>query len=199
MRAYMCVYRHSALSRSDRDRTERETARNPLLRTYLDQHDSPRSVLDWGDDPSFFGASTLLGDVRRATWGVCRRDIRAALAPGDFVVFLCGRQDGPIWDYHFVGVATVGKALTREQTWSDDRYAVYRGFFNILARPGIDGLEPYECIHRFHPDWRHRIRSPIWRAAEPESMTPTMESRRPTVAERNSPSPGSADCKAAAS
>ena len=35
---------------------------------------------DWGDDPSFFAAEEFLGDVNRASWGVCRRDVREKLS-----------------------------------------------------------------------------------------------------------------------
>lgn len=121
-------------------------------------------MLDWGDDPSFFAASTLLGDVRRATWGVCRRDVRACLSPGDFVVFVCARADNPpVWDYHFVGVATLGYRLTRDDVWSVHRYARYRDFLNIIARPRAGGgLKQHEWVHPFHADWLARCSAPYW-------------------------------------
>jgi hypothetical protein len=162
MRAYVCVYRHSTPSPRERQQTEQTAAGHPLLLRYLESYDEPGSVLDWGDDPSFFAASELLGDVRRATWGVCRRDVRASLGPGDFVVFVCGRQDGRSWEYFFVGVATLGQPLTRELIWSDDQYEVHRGFFNVLARSTPTGLEQHEYNHRFHDDWRKRCNAPYW-------------------------------------
>jgi len=113
MRAYVCTYRHSSPSPRDRRQTEEAAAALPLLRTYLDQYDKLGSVLDWGDDPSFFAASELLGDVRRATWGVCRRDVRASLGPGDFVVFICGRQDKRFWEYYLCYIVR-GKVMIFE-------------------------------------------------------------------------------------
>jgi hypothetical protein len=158
------VYRHSTPSRSAWAKTEAASSSKPLLRSFLESYEVPRTFLDWGDDPSFFAATELLGDPRRATWGVCRSDVRGALAPDDFVVFVCARQSKREWDYYFIGIATVGEPLTREAIWTDDRHAIYREFLNILARPGRnDELEQYESVHPFHDDdWRDRCRSPYW-------------------------------------
>jgi len=162
MRAYVCVYRHTAPSPKARRQTDEAAATHPLLQRYLERYDAPGSVLDWGDDPAFFAASELLGDVQQATWGVCRRDVRASLSTGDFVVFICGRQDGRLWEYFYVGVATLSQPLTREQIWSDDRYEVYRHFFNVLARSDQDGLKQYEHIYKYHEDWLKRCSGPYW-------------------------------------
>lgn len=163
MRAYVCVYRHSTPLRSERNQTEAAAPDNALLRRYLDRYDEPDCFYDWGDDPSFYCASELLGDARMATWGVCRRDVRAALSRGDYVVFVCARHSPPrTWDYFFIGVATLGRGLSREEIWSQPELAVYRKFLNILARPGPTDLQQYETIRRFHPDWRMRARAPYW-------------------------------------
>lgn len=166
MRAYVCVYRHSMPSRRHRIQTEEAASDNPLLQRYLDRYFDPDCLYDWGDDPSFFAATELLDDPRAATWGVCRRDVRAALAPGDFVVYVCARQPAEgsrIWEYFFVGVATLGQPLTRQEIWSDPHYSTYRRFLNVLARTDNSGLlHQYESIHRFHDDWRERCMAPYW-------------------------------------
>jgi len=83
------------------------------------------------------------------------------LAPGDYVVFVCGKQ--PLqrrWEYFFTGVATLSRPLTREQIWNDDTLAVYRTFLNVLARASPSGLKQYESIRPFHDDWRNRCTAP---------------------------------------
>ena len=49
---------------------------DPLLSRFLNGY--RENFWDWGDDPSFFAAEHRLGDVRRASWGVCRADVRKA-------------------------------------------------------------------------------------------------------------------------
>jgi len=63
MHAYVCVYQHPSPGRSDRAQTEAAAESDPLLGRYLDAYDADGSCLDWGDDPSFFCASELLGDL----------------------------------------------------------------------------------------------------------------------------------------
>src|SRR5215217_9073404 len=102
MRAWVCVYRHPIPPRSDRAKTERAADSKSFLRRYLDLYDRQDYFYDWGDDPSFYSAMELLDDVRKATWGVCRRDIRSLLKKGDYVVFVCGRESARrIWEYFF--------------------------------------------------------------------------------------------------
>ena len=87
--------------------------------------------------------------------------MRASLAPGDFVVFFCGKQvSNGKWDYFYVGVGSVGELLDRHQIWSENDYEPYRHFFNILARPADGRLQQHEVIHRFHPDWAKRAAAP---------------------------------------
>lgn len=129
MRAYVCVYRHPVPRPIDRRRTETTAADNPLLRRYLDLYDRADCFYDWGDDPSFFSAVDILGDVRRTTWGVRRRDVRSWLSTGDYVVFVCARESATrVWEYFYVGVATMGQALTREEIWSKRAFISYRRF-----------------------------------------------------------------------
>jgi hypothetical protein len=87
MKAYACVYRQRRPTLAEMRRTREAAARDPLLRDFLDAYARGASYLDWGDDPAFFSAKQRLGDVRAASWGVCRRDVRAALCQGDFVAF----------------------------------------------------------------------------------------------------------------
>ena len=121
---------------------------------------------DWGDDPSFFAASEFFGDVQHATWGVCRPDVRGYLKKaGDYVVFFCAKSaSGPVREYFYIGVGTVSFGLNREDIWSNARYARYRDFFNILARPSLvtGELEPYEIVSPFHDDWKKRCEEPYW-------------------------------------
>jgi hypothetical protein len=161
VKAYACVYRHSTPSARDRRLTAEAARSSPLLQKYLDRYDAPDCFDDWGDDPSFFAATEMLGSPNRATWGVCRRDVRTAMSPGSFVVFFCGREDEPgRWHYFYVGVGSVGQLLDRYALWSDDTFERYRHFFNVLARPVGGILQQHETIHRYHPDWEARALAP---------------------------------------
>jgi hypothetical protein len=156
--AYLCVYRHIVPRGVDLRRTEEAAVGNPALRAYLDAYAG--SFYDWGDDPAFFAAERMLGDVREASWGVCRRDVRAALDVGDLVVFFCARQAARAWSYHFVGCATVGALVERHRLWDQSVHARYRAFFNVLARVDGADLVQHELIHRYHDDWRKRATAP---------------------------------------
>jgi hypothetical protein len=160
--AYVCVYRHTIPTKSEWCRTEENADDHPLLTKFLAEYNAPYSLYDWGDDPSFFGATDLLGDVRKASWGVCRHNIRPNLDCGDYVVFFCGRRwPDKTWGYWYIGVGTVAQALSRDTVWADDRYRDYRQFLNILARPdGRGGWLQYEQCHPFHKDWRKRMNAP---------------------------------------
>ena len=90
MNAYICVYRQiNPPPISIRD-TANAATKNSHLQQFLNEYQD--SFYDWGDDPSFFSAKYMLSDVNRATWGVCRRDVRADLEKGDVVVFFCGSE-----------------------------------------------------------------------------------------------------------
>lgn len=76
MKAYICTYRQPHMDPSVREwRLTKPLADNdPLLSRFLNGY--RENFWDWGDDPSFFAAEHRLGDVRRASWGVCRADVR---------------------------------------------------------------------------------------------------------------------------
>ncbi len=159
MRAYVCVYRHSVPSNRDWRMTQEASLGDPVLAKFLTRYQEPSCFYDWGDDPSFFAAGELLGDVRAASWGVCRRPVRAALSPGDFVLWFCAKQDsGKLdqWQYFFVGCSTAGCVLSRQQLWEDDRFSAYTRFYNVLAKPVSGGLIRHETFHRYHDDWLKR-------------------------------------------
>ena len=135
---------------------------NPSLDRFLQRYDEPDCFYDWGDDPSFFSATESLGDVRQASWGVCRRDVRARLISGDYIVFFCARAiSAGLWHYFYIGVATLDRDVDHRTIWEDDRYKPYRTFFNVLARPGHAGLEHFETFS-LHDDWLRRAEAPYW-------------------------------------
>lgn len=161
-RGYICVYRHGLPPRRDIRLAETNAKADPILLKFVRTYDADDCYYDWGDDPGFFSATEFLGDPKFASWGVCRPDVRSRIATGDIIVFFCGRQSqGKRWDYFFVGLGTIGNSLSREQIWTDDNYAVYRSFYNILARFDGKELTQKEAM-TFHEDWRERARQPYW-------------------------------------
>jgi len=157
--AYLCTYRRIRPSPRALRQTRAAAKQDPLLRAFLEDYDA--SYYDWGDDPSFFAAQHLLGDVRNATWGVCRRDVRNALRERDLVVFFCGcEDDGHVWRYYFVGFGTVRALVERAVLWTDRAYAPYRKFYNALARLDGNRLVQSETIHPYHKDWERRAEAP---------------------------------------
>src|SRR3990167_4127236 len=126
MKAYACVYRRKAVTATEIRRTRAAATQDTLLAQFLDAYLGRQSYLDWGDDPAFFSAKHRLGDIRSASWGVCRRDVRATLSGGDFVAFFCGQESQDVqrrWDYYYVGGGTVGGLYTREDLWTRDALA----------------------------------------------------------------------------
>ena len=161
MNAYLCTYCHRKPSAKDWNRTRGAAEQDQILGKFLVGWD--RSYYDWGDDPSFFAAQQFLGDVREATWGVCRPDVRKALSEGDVVLFFCGCQVGDrgVWCYHFVGLAKV-RALVRHRAclWTNPAYVSYRKFYNVLARLEGGHLVQSETFHPKHGDWERRADAP---------------------------------------
>src|SRR5216683_1787219 len=103
MKAYICVYRHPIPRHRDRRLTELAGASNPTLHRFLEVYDDQNCFYDWGDDPGFFAAGELLGDVRDATWGVCRRDVRNILCKGDYIAFFCAKSfGGSMTEYYYI-------------------------------------------------------------------------------------------------
>jgi hypothetical protein len=158
MKIYACVYRHRDPNPRELRRTAEAAQSDPLLRRFLDRYGE--SFYDWGDDPGFFAAEEHFRDVRRASWGVCRANIRRQLEHGDAVVFFCGRQTGRAWAYHFVGVGVVARLLERNEIWNDARFATYRRFYNLLVAPSPRGFIQSERFHHWHKDWERRAAAP---------------------------------------
>jgi hypothetical protein len=156
--AYLCTYRRKKPSARELRETGAAANQDPLLRAFLEDYED--SYYDWGDDPSFFAAQNLLGDVRKASWGVCRRDVRNTLRERDIVVFFCGRQDEHTWGYYFVGFGTVQVLVERSALWTDPAHSPYRKFYNVLARFDGGRLVQSETFHDFHDDWERRARAP---------------------------------------
>ena len=160
MNAYVCVYRRHIPGKADFERTRAAAGHDPYVRKFLDEYYRPDRYLDWGDDPSFFAAKEFLGNVNRASWGVCRPNVRAKLKPGDFVAFFCAKPAlaGPRWDYYFIGVGTVGDVVSRQAIWSRPALRPYRSFYNILAAPSERNvLAQHETFFPYHPNWRDRL------------------------------------------
>ena len=158
MNAYVCTYRRKTPEPKERRQTEEAAKRDPLLRSFLEIYD--RSYYDWGDDPSFFAAQNRLGDVRKASWGVCRRDVRNALTKGDLVVFFCGCQKKRVWRYYFVGFGRVGDLVDRAALWTDPAQEPYRTFYNVLAKVAGGRMFQSETFHPCHDDWKRRAKAP---------------------------------------
>jgi hypothetical protein len=159
--AYLCVYCHKSRTGNEPELTREAAETDPLLGTFLDGND--QSYYDWGDDPSFFAAQHLLGDVRKASWGVCRPDVRKALGTGDVVIFFCAcqRQDEDVWRYHFVGFGTVlWPVHPRADLWTNPAYEAYRQFYNVLARLEGGHMVQSETFFPYHPDWEDRAEVP---------------------------------------
>ena len=165
MEGYVCVYRQPVPDEDDLVDTTAKVADRPELGRFLSSYQGARATTtrrfyDWGDDPSFFCAEEFLGDVRLASWGVCRPDLRARLRPRDFVVFFCAQQDvgeRSRWHYYFIGVGTVAKAVAHRSIWRSTANGEYREFYNLL----IDAKgNHHEVIQPAHSDWKNRTRAP---------------------------------------
>jgi len=154
--AYVCTYRHFQPSRAQRRKTEEAAKDDPLLRDFLIQYD--QSYFDWGDDPSFYSAFHRLGTINKASWGVCRQDVRTSLVDGDVVVFFCAKQDKPkkCWHYFFIGFGTVKHVVERRDLWTKAAYKPYRSFYNVLACFDGTKLVQREYFHPYHDDWQTR-------------------------------------------
>jgi hypothetical protein len=137
----------------------------------LQAYARPDAFLDWGDDPALYSASEICGDVRLASWGVCRRDLRANLKAGDVVLFFCAVRLSESWSYHLVGFETVMAVISRRDIWGSLLYARYRGYFNVLARPEGAGWAQAEVFHPWHSDWERRMANYVLFDPDPEKTT----------------------------
>jgi hypothetical protein len=155
--AYVCVYRHHPATNRERERTADSPFANELVHQFLAEYDG--SYLDWGDDPSFFAAGRLLGDARRASWGVCRPDVRDALHEDGFVVFFAEVLEEDRSDYFWTGVGSVGRRVrSRKRIWTDPALSPYRGFFNLLVTSSGEHREYFHPPHK--KDWQRRQEAP---------------------------------------
>jgi hypothetical protein len=158
IKAYVCVYRQFRPPEVAQRKTKQNAIKNPLLEEFLETYQ--KGFYDWGDDPSLFAAKEAFGCTNHATWGVCRRDVRNSLEKGDSVVFFCARQGGgKTWNYHFVGVGTVGELVRdRIELWKRRKYKEYRKFFNLLIDAQGNQSEAFHPAHK--KDWKLRSEAP---------------------------------------
>jgi hypothetical protein len=169
---FVCVYRRHVPSRADWRQTFDRSRTDLRLTRFLAEYWRDDRYYDWGDDPAFFCAKDAFGDPRRASWAVCRRDVRNAVGIGDAVVFVVAKPAvavnsrgnhlaaGPV-DYFYIGCGTANQLVDRHRLWFDERLLKYRDFYNALARPGPNGdLENIEVFPR-HADWERRAAAPI--------------------------------------
>ena len=167
MKFFICVYLHPILTNGGSKSPRREVSGNKALKEYLQRYENSYKknkggigrFYDWGDDPAFFAAEYFSKDINKATWGVCRPDVRKKLCEGDVVVFFCAQQqrDETTWKYYYIGLGTVGEVVQpREKIWKMQRYAEYRKFFNLI----INSMSCHSETINPHKDWAHRLASP---------------------------------------
>lgn len=157
MTVFVATYRKFSPPARDVARTRANVKNSDILSRFLELYARPDVFLDWGDDPGFWSATTVFGDVRRASWGVCRRTLRASLSAGDVVVFFCAAPKVAVWDYHWIGFGTVKEVVSRADIWGSPDYAGYRTFLNVLAEPDGAGWAECESFFPKHKDWLQRL------------------------------------------
>ncbi|MBI4571128.1 MAG: hypothetical protein HY723_04200 [Chloroflexi bacterium] len=159
MKAFVCTYRRPLPKRRHWNALRRAADGDPALRRFLNEYWN--SYFDWGDDPAFFAATHFIGDVRAASWGVCRPEVRARLREGDLVVFFCGRpglrpakeymETTGVWEYFFIGYATVDELVhDRRRLWQEPRLRPYTRFYNVLCSLVGDQLRHHETFDPPH-------------------------------------------------
>jgi hypothetical protein len=115
---------------------------------------------DPADDPSFYSARRFADRGGRLTWGLCRSNVRCGLRVGDTVCFFGQEKQRGDTYYRFCGWATVEAKIDQDQIWTEDRYAVYRDYLNLLVVPrDEDGLYRHQENHPgdIHSDWLKRL------------------------------------------
>ncbi len=183
MNFYVCVYLQGVFEKvNGLNKARKESANNRALKEYLDRYKNMYKrrldknnkrigrFYDWGDDPAFFAAEYFSKDINKATWGVCRPNVRKELQKRDIVVFFCAQQqkDETTWKYYYVGLGTVGKVVQpREKIWKRQRYAEYKKFFNLIINSKSCH---WETINP-HKDWAHRLASPYIIFDDSDKMT----------------------------
>lgn len=167
MNTFICVYRHT-INPSCKKGVLQIAKEDVLVKEFCNDYFKIDNVYDWGDDPAFFMAKKEFNDLAFATWGVCRRNVRAILNPGDIVIFFCVRQELTWWDYYFIGFGTVRQTLMdRELIWNNHAYQRYQSFYNILVKDG----RQYEPFGKMHDDWEKRLKAPYIFFEINESLT----------------------------
>lgn len=160
MQVFICVYRQPQVGGPILKKVQAAAVDNPLLQDFLAVYGQAACFYDWGDDPGFFAATRLMGNVNLASWGVCRRNVRKLLKPGDLVIYFCGRQSTASkhdWEYFYIGYGTVQRAVERQAIWEQEDLAHYRGFFNCLVKYDNGVQSHYEPFGEPHDDWAKRI------------------------------------------
>jgi hypothetical protein len=117
--------------------------------------------VDIGDDPAFEASSVHAGQGGVVSWGVCRRDLRNEVQPGDLVIMFAADRlaDRTPARYAFVGYMTVDRKVSQRDIWEDESLAVFRTYRNLLIRPSDDGGYVHdEPVPRslWHKDWLWR-------------------------------------------
>jgi hypothetical protein len=150
MRAYVCVYRHTAQNKLPQ-------AVNKLCAKYLKNY--PNSFYDWCDDPSFFCSAETGNPV---TWGVCRTNVRKNVGKGVIIIYFCARQDPnnkKMWDYYYVGFGVCADTLIGRQArlkiWTQPHKYPFKDYFNIL----IDSKGNHREYTGDHPDYKKRMKA----------------------------------------
>jgi hypothetical protein len=189
MKAFICVYQHPIPSKREWRLTESAAADDPLLRDFLARYHDDDFFYDWGDDPSFYSATNVLGDARAASWGVCRRDVRSQLREGDFIVWFCARThrlvSGAI-SYFFIGVSTVLSTIDRRQLTDDADFSRYRPFYNKLIAVSEGTIKHQEIFHGYHSDWANRIKAP-YVLFNPSPDASCVELKKPLLVAKREP------------
>jgi hypothetical protein len=137
-----------------------------ITRAFYEKAGKSTFPYDIGDDPAFFSAYHLNGPV---TWGVCRADVRCAIARGDWMVFFSSeldRQNQTIKCYRFVGALCVENKLRHTSLFEPHVNQSYRSYLNLLIRPKGSGWEHFEPAlspskrtseSGWHDDWSWRM------------------------------------------
>jgi hypothetical protein len=113
---------------------------------------------DIGDDPAFFASEHTGGPI---TWGICRRDVRSAINPGDWVAFFSATRDNTskTTAYRFAATARVAEKVTQTSIF-DGNPRPFRDYLNLVVRPHDTGWMHYEPgvpVKEWHDDWLWRI------------------------------------------
>jgi hypothetical protein len=150
-------------------------APSEMTRAFYKEAGESTFPYDIGDDPAFYSASYHHGPI---TWGVCRADVRQAIAVGDWIVFFSSEldgQNGTVTRYRFVAALCVENKLRHTSLFQPHVSQSYSSYLNLLIRPSGTGWEHFEpALNPFkrtfeggwHGDWSWRICEPQRRLKE---------------------------------